>query len=103
MPRLIVTANAARGLERCPESLRGASVVALQRSGAAIKRHLALLEAKPELGLPCRDDPQLREHIITFGYASYVVAYRHLQQCDQVVVLAFREWREAGGSPLSHR
>lgn len=100
---MILTPCAAKGLERCPKSLRGESVVALQRAGEAIKRHLALLESKPELGLPCTDHPHIREHVISFGYVSYIVAYRYLRQCDEVVVLALREWSEAGGSPPAHR
>ena len=58
LPRLIVTAGAARGLERCRKFLVGKNRLAAVRAGEAIERHFALLKSSPEIGRP---DPELPE------------------------------------------
>ena len=96
VPRLIVTAAAGQGLERCRQFLSGKNAIAAVRAGAAIEHHLALLETSPEIGRPHPDRPELRELIIGFGDSGYVALYRYLPDQDAVYVVAFRHQKEAG-------
>ncbi len=96
MPRVIVTAGAAQGLERCREFLTEKTPQAAERAGQAIKRQLALLETDPDIGRPLDDLPELRELIIAFGDSGYVALYRHELETNAVYVLAFRHQKEAG-------
>jgi len=95
VPRLILTAGAVRGLERCRRFLEDKPPAAARRAGADIGRHLSLLESSPAIGRPF-PDPPLRELVIPFGDAGYVALYRHEPGDDAVYVLAFRHQREAG-------
>lgn len=96
VPRLIVTARAAAGLERCRLFLAGKSPEAARRAAEAIGRQLRLLESAPGIGRPVAQRPDLRELVIPFGDAGYVALYRHDARADAVVVLAVRHQREAG-------
>jgi plasmid stabilization system protein ParE len=96
LPRLIVTAGALPGFERCRRFLATKNPQAAQRAAQVIERHLALLETTPELGRTLPDQPELRELVIAFGDSGYVALYRHVVAADTVYVLAFRHQREAG-------
>ena len=96
MPRLIVTAGAARGLERCRRLLATRNRNAAVRAGQAIERHFALLESNREIGRPFGQRPELRELVIAFGESGYVALYRFERDDDAVYILAFRHQREAG-------
>jgi len=96
MPRLVVTAGAADGLERCRQFLATKSAPAAQRAAQAIARQFALLESTPDIGRPFPDVPELRERVIEFGDSGYVALYRHEVAADAVIVLAFRHQNEAG-------
>ena len=96
MPRVIITAGAAQGLERCRRLLAEKNSHATVRAGQAIEHQFALLEKEPETGRPFDDLPELRELIIPFGDSGYVALYRHEVKSDSVYVLAFRHQKEAG-------
>jgi plasmid stabilization system protein ParE len=96
LPRLIVTAGAARGLERCRKFLLGKNRLAAARAGEAIERQFALLESNPQIGRPDPDFPELRELVISFGDSGYVALYRYEPADDAVYLLAFRHQKEAG-------
>jgi len=96
VPRLIVTEGAAQGLERCRQFLAAKAPEAARRAGQAIERQFLLLEAKPDIGRPFPDLPELRELVIAFGDSGYVALYRHEPADDAVYVLAFRHQKEAG-------
>lgn len=96
MPRVIVTAGAASGLERCRKFLAAKAPEAAKRAGQAIQRQLLLLETVPEIGRPLPDMPELRELAVAFGDSGYVALYRYEPADDAVYVLAFRHQREAG-------
>ena len=96
MPRLIVTAGAALGLEHGRRNLTAKNPLAAGRAGQVIERHFALLEANPEIGRPYPEAPELREWLIPFGDSGYVVLYRHVPAEDALYVLAFRHQRKAG-------
>jgi plasmid stabilization system protein ParE len=98
--RVIVTAGAGLGLERCREFLTAknkavASRIAT-RAGQAIAQQFTLLETNPDVGRPYLDSPMLRELLISFGDSGYVALYRYEPTEDVVHVLAFRHQREAG-------
>ncbi len=96
MPRVIVTAGAVQGLERCRQHLAPKNPQAARRAAQTIERHFTLLETMPEMGRPFADLPELRELIIGFGESGYVALYRHERADDAVYVLAFRHQKEAG-------
>ena len=96
MPRVIVTENAAQGLERCRLFLAEKNPQAATRAAQAIGRQFMLLETNPGIGRPLADHPALRELIIDFGDTGYIALYRHDVELDAVFVLAFRHQKEAG-------
>ena len=96
MPRVVVTAGAAEGLERCRRFLIDKDRRAAARAGTAIERQLLLLETAPEIGRPLDLEPELRELVIGFGEAGYVALYRYVPDEETVYVLAFRHQKEAG-------
>lgn len=96
MPRLIVTAGAAAGLERCRRFLANKNLLAARRASEAIERQFTLLETHPEIGRPDLDDPSERELLIPFGDSGYIALYRFVADEDSVFVLAFRHQKEAG-------
>lgn len=96
MPRVIITAGAVQGLQRCRGFLAAKSPVAARRAAAAIRKQLLLLESTPEMGRPMNESPELRELVIPFGDSGYVAMYRHVSTEDGVYVLAFRHQKEAG-------
>jgi plasmid stabilization system protein ParE len=96
VPRLIVTAGAVAGLDRCRRFLAARNPQAARRAAEVIERHLSLLETAPEMGRPHPDLDALRELVIGFGDTGYVALYRHVAADDAVYLLAFRHQREAG-------
>ncbi len=96
MPRVIVTAGAAEGLERCRGFLATKAPDAARRAGQAIERQFLLLETAPDIGRPDPEIPDLRELLIAFGDSGFVALYRHDPADDVVYVLAFRHQKEAG-------
>ena len=96
MPRVIVTAGAAEGLERCRRALATKAPDAARRAGQVIERQFLLLETAPDIGRPDPEIPELRELVIAFGDSGFVALYRHEPADDTVYVLAFRHQKEAG-------
>ncbi len=96
MPQVIVTEDAAKGLERCRQFLTTKAPEAARRAGQAIEQQFLLLEALPDIGRPFPEMPELRELVIAFGDSGYVALYRHELADDAVYVLAFRHQKEAG-------
>jgi plasmid stabilization system protein ParE len=96
MPRLIVTAGAGEGLERCRRFLLEKDVQVTRRAAQVIEQQLLRLETDPHIGRPLAESPELRELIITFGEAGYVALYRFAPHEQAIYVLAFRHQKEAG-------
>jgi plasmid stabilization system protein ParE len=96
LPTIVYTRKAQIGFLRCRQFLQSKNPLAAQRASAAIDLHLDILSRHPEAGRPLDDLPELRELLIPFGDAGYVMLYRHLPERDAVVLLAFRHQREAG-------
>ncbi|KJZ50335.1 type II toxin-antitoxin system RelE/ParE family toxin [Pseudomonas marginalis] len=96
MPQVIVTEDAAQGLERCRQFLAAKAPEAAKRAGQAIERQFLLLETAPDIGRPFPEMPELRELVIAFGDSGYVALYHHEPTADAVYVLAFQHQKEAG-------
>ncbi len=96
MPRLIVTAGATPGLERCRQFLKEKNPLAMTQAALVIEQHFSLLESNPEIGRPFDDLSKLRELIIPFGNSGYMALYRFEKSNDAVYILAFRHQKEAG-------
>lgn len=96
MPRVIVTAGAAQGLEYCRRFLLEKNPQAAMRASQAIAHCFALLETDPGIGRPLGDLPELRELIIPFGDSGYVALYRLDVKSNVAYILAFRHQKETG-------
>jgi plasmid stabilization system protein ParE len=96
VPRVVITAGAARGLERCRRFLAASNPRAATRAAEAIERQFALLETVPEAGRPFPEMIELRELVIAFGDSGYVALYLYVATEEAVYVLAFRHQKEAG-------
>lgn len=96
MTRVVVTAGAVQGLERCRRFLADRSPDAARRAGEAIARQFRLLQDAPAVGRPLPEEPTLRELVIGFGETGYVALYRYEPDEDAVYILAFRHQKEAG-------
>ena len=96
MPRVILTATAGQGLERCRHFLLEQNPQISDRASQAIDRQFLLLETLPEIGRPFPDVPEWRELVIGFGDFGYVALYHYDRASDVVTVLAFRHQKEAG-------
>lgn len=96
MPRLILTEAAVAGVDRCRAFLADKDQQAAIKAGREIAERLYQLERRPGIGRPFAPGSDLRELVIGFGRSGYVCLYRHDEEHDLVVVLAFRHQREAG-------
>jgi plasmid stabilization system protein ParE len=96
VPRVVITAGARRGLERCRQFLVTKNPRAGARAAETIGQHFLLLETSPEIGRPYPDAIDLRELVISFGESGYVAIYRFEPREDAVYILAFRHQKEAG-------
>ena len=96
MPRVIITENAALGLECCRRFLAEKDISATRRAGQIIEKQFSQLETKPESGRPIENHIELRELIISFSNAGYVALYHHSVANDSVIILAFRHQKEVG-------
>jgi len=96
VPRLIITAGAGQGLERCRQFATAKSPQVARRAAQAIEQQLVRLETNPEIGRPFSAAPELRELIIEFGDSGYVALYRYVAVDSAAYLLAFRHQREAG-------
>jgi len=89
---LIVTEDAAKGLERCRRFLADKDPQVARRVAGAIDRQFARLQESPEGGRPFPDLPELRERIIEFRNSGFVALYRYERADDT----AFPHQKEAG-------
>ncbi|WP_213909003.1 type II toxin-antitoxin system RelE/ParE family toxin [Stutzerimonas nitrititolerans] len=82
MPRLIVTEDAAKGLERCRRFLADKDPQVGRHVAGAINRQFARSLESPEVGRPFPDLPELRELIIEFRDSGFVALYRYERADD---------------------
>ncbi|PKG97977.1 type II toxin-antitoxin system RelE/ParE family toxin [Paraglaciecola sp. MB-3u-78] len=96
MSQIVVTQNAAQGLEICRLFLAEKNPLAATHAGQIIIKHFQLLEQNPQLGKSLNDDSELYELIIGFGDSGYVALYRYDPVSDVVYLLAFKHQKQAG-------
>jgi plasmid stabilization system protein ParE len=94
--RVIITARAGQGLERCRSFLADKSETAIRRAAQAIEQRFLMQEAALAVGRPFPENPEWCEPTIPFGDSGYVALYRYEAEVDVVYVLAFRHQKEAG-------
>jgi plasmid stabilization system protein ParE len=98
MSRIIITENAALGLERCRLFLAEKDHSAAIKAAQAIEAQFLRLETDPESDRLVENYVELRELIISFGNTGYVALYHYSVDIDSVHILAFRHQKEAGYS-----
>lgn len=96
MPRVIITENAALGLERCRRFLAEKDRSSTIKAGQIIESQFARLETEPRSGRLIENHVELRELIISFGNTGYVALYHYSVATDSILILAFRHQREVG-------
>lgn len=94
MPRVIFTANAMQGIERCRKFLTTKNQLAARRAAKTIFDTIELLEKQPEIGRPFQDTLDIRELMIEFGATGYIALYRYDAIKANVYVLSFRHQKE---------
>jgi plasmid stabilization system protein ParE len=95
VPQVVVTDEAALGLERCRLFLADKDRRVAARAAAVIKQQMQILKISPEVGRPVIEQPGLRELLISFGDSGYIALYRYVPADNAVYVLAFRHQKEA--------
>jgi plasmid stabilization system protein ParE len=96
MPQVIITQNAAQGLEICRLFLAEKNPLAATHAAQAIIKNFKLLEQNPQLGKALNNNSELHELVIAFGDSGYVTLYRYVQAADIVYLLAFKHQKQAG-------
>ena len=91
-PQMIITKNAAQGLERCRRFLAEKKPHAARRAAQAIGQQFMFLKTNPGIGRPLARHPQLSELVIGFEDIGYIVLYHYELQPNMVYVLAFRQY-----------
>lgn len=96
MSQVIVTQNAAKGLDICRLFLAEKNPLAATHAAQAIKKRFKLLAQNPQLGKTLNDESELYELVIAFGDSGYVTLYHYDQALDIVYLLAFKHQKQAG-------
>ena len=91
-PQVIITENAAQGLERCRRFLAEKKPRSARRAAQAIGRQFTLLKTNPDIGRPLARHPQLSELVIGFEDSGYIALYHYELEPNMVYVLAFRQY-----------
>ena len=89
---MIITENAAQGLERCRRLFAEKKLRAARYAAQAIRRQFMLLKTNPVIGRPLARHPQLSELVIGFENSGYIALYRYEFELNMVYVLAFRQY-----------
>ena len=89
---MIITKNAAQGLEHCRRFLAEKKPQAARRAAQAIGQQFMFLKTNPGIGRPLARHPQLSELVIGFEDIGYIALYHYELQPNMVYVLAFRQY-----------
>lgn len=95
MPHLVYTRRAIADFQRCRRFLAAKSPTAALRAAKVIDEHINILTLTPHIGRPLPENADIRELIVPFGDAGYVVLYRHELSQDAVYVVSVRHQKEA--------
>jgi plasmid stabilization system protein ParE len=91
---IFLSPDAASDIERVREFLDTANPEAAKRALRTIFAALERLQEFPDLGRPT-EDADIRQLVISFGAAGYVVRYTILRDSGDVLVLRLWHGREA--------
>jgi addiction module RelE/StbE family toxin len=92
MPQIIISAKAARDLQKIRDYLLQFNAEAAQKAAQEIIQAANLLQVHPMLGKPLEDIPEYRELIIPFGSGAYILRYR--VSFDLIVIVTVRHSKE---------
>ncbi|MGO9006378.1 MAG: type II toxin-antitoxin system RelE/ParE family toxin [Beijerinckiaceae bacterium] len=92
--RLVVSQAAAADLARLHAFLADKNPAAADRSIAVLVAAIQSIDTFPQRGRPS-GTPNVRELIVPFGGAGYVLRYAYSAQRDEVIVLRISHGREA--------
>lgn len=95
MPRLVYTRRAIADIQRCRRFLAAKSPAAALRAAKVLDLSINALTVTPHIGRPLPDNDEIRELVVPFGDAGYVVLYRHLPMQDAVFIVSIRHQKEA--------
>lgn len=91
-PQVMITENAAHGLERCRHFLAENKPQSARHAARAIGRQFMFLKTNPGIGRPLAHHPQLSELVIGFEDFGYIALYHYELELYMVYVLAFRQY-----------
>ena len=91
---ILFTAEGLSDVERVRSFLDARDQAAAKRALAAIWAALERVERFPALGRPT-EDPDIRQVVIRFGDAGYIVRYSVLTEDQSVLVMRIWQGREA--------
>ena len=91
-PQVIITENAAQGLERCRRLLAKEKPQAARHAAQAIRWQFMFLQTNPGIGRPLTRHPQLSELVIGIEDFGYIALYHYELEHYMVYVLAFRQY-----------
>lgn len=93
MPQIVISAKAARDLQKIREYLQQFNAEAAQKAAKEIVQAVNLLQAHHNmLGKPLEDIPEYRELITPFGSGAYIIRYR--VNFDLIVIVTIRHSKE---------
>jgi plasmid stabilization system protein ParE len=90
--KVVVSAQALADLDRLKDFLADKNLAAARRMTAALIEAIGSLDRLPARGRP--GDTAVRELIVPFGRAAYVVRYAHFPKGSEIVILRIWHGRE---------
>ncbi|KRA97276.1 hypothetical protein ASD83_09005 [Devosia sp. Root685] len=96
MPHLTFAVSAQRDLDRLRRFLLEKNPLAAKRATQAIKMHTSALTTAPEMGRPSDTIAGVRELLVPFGDAGYIVRYGYNERRDEVFILRVWHQKETG-------
>ena len=85
MPQIIISAKAARDLQKIRTYLLQFNAEAAQKAAATIIEATNLILNHLLIGKPLEDIPEYRELIRLFGSGAYIIRYRVDVECHYIV------------------
>lgn len=92
MPQIIISAKAARDLQKIRTYLLQFNVEAAQKAAATIIEATNLILNHQLIGKPLEDIPEYRELIRPFGSGAYIIRYR--VDFDKIIIAGIKHSKE---------
>jgi plasmid stabilization system protein ParE len=95
MPHIVYTQPAIEDLIRLRAFLASKSETAAEKAKREIIQSIKSLSIAPEAYKPVPGEPYLRDMVIKFGVAGYIIRYRY-ERGGNIYILRIRHQKEAG-------